>query len=45
LLAGHDMAEQIGYCQISDSPHGLKVDGHLVLHTEKAQQSYELMKA
>ena len=45
VLAGHDPAEQIGYAELSDSAHGLKVSGQLVLHTEKARQSYELMKA
>jgi uncharacterized protein len=45
LLAGHDPNQQIGYAQLSDTRDGLAVKGQLVLHTEKARQSYELMKA
>jgi hypothetical protein len=40
-----DVREQIGHCQLDDSPHGLKVNGQLVLHTERARQMYALMKA
>jgi HK97 family phage prohead protease len=45
LLAGHDPSEQIGYATLEDTPQGLKVNGQLVLHTEKARQVYALMKA
>jgi uncharacterized protein len=45
VLAGHDPREQIGYASLEDSHAGLVVKGKLVLHSEKAKQSYELMKA
>jgi uncharacterized protein len=45
VLAGHDKKEEIGFASLEDSPHGLKVDGHLVLHTDKAKQTYALMRA
>jgi HK97 family phage prohead protease len=45
VLAGHDTQEQIGYAELEDSAAGLMVKGKLVLHTEKAKQAYELMKA
>lgn len=45
VLAGHDPREQIGYAALEDSHAGLVVKGKLVLHSEKAKQSYELMKA
>src|SRR2546426_11108508 len=44
LLAGHDRNEQIGFAQLEDSPQGLKINGQLVLHTERAKQTYALMK-
>jgi HK97 family phage prohead protease len=45
LLAGHDPHEQVGYAELQDSNAGLLVRGKLVLHSEKARQSYELMRA
>jgi Escherichia/Staphylococcus phage prohead protease len=45
VLAGHDPREQIGYAHLEDSHAGLIVKGKLVLHSEKARQSYALMKA
>ena len=45
VLAGHDPSQQIGYAELQDSHEGLQVKGKLVLHSERARQSYELMKA
>jgi HK97 family phage prohead protease len=45
VLAGHDPSAQIGYAELTDSHEGLQVKGKLILHSERARQSYELMKA
>lgn len=45
VLMGHDTQEQIGFGELEDTRQGLLLHGKLVLHTEKAKQAYELMKA
>jgi hypothetical protein len=45
VLAGHNVGEQIGFCDLQDSVSGLLVKGQLVLETEKAKQACALMRA
>jgi hypothetical protein len=45
VLAGHDLGEQIELGDLEDSRAGLLLKGKLILETEKARQSYGLMKA
>jgi HK97 family phage prohead protease len=45
LLASHDPREQVGFAKFEDTTAGLVVHGQLVLHSERAKQTYALMKA